>query len=210
MLIRALEAPTSNTWKIYIYWFFLVSITFFAVYPLCNWLTAHRNTTLDLYFSLELNIPFVPEFIWIYLSLYGLFIIPLFAFGPAQLNTLGTQLVNSTIFCGLIFVLFPTKLGFERIVPNDPFYGPLFSSLFSIDLPHNMAPSLHVVFSALILMAGSDSPRPIFARVIFIGWLVLICISTLLVHQHHLLDVVTGLLVAKLFRHITRKGESHV
>jgi len=31
-----------------------------------------------------------------------------------------------------------------------------------------------------------------------------------LVHQHHLLDVITGLLIAALFRIYYKKGEKHV
>jgi hypothetical protein len=125
------------------------------------------------------------------------------------MRTLGAQLVAATIFCGVIFILLPAKLGFERIIPDDPFYGKLYTNLFSVDLPHNMVPSLHVVFSALILWAASDDPRPKSVKAIFMGWLALICVSTLLVHQHHLLDVVTGLLVAVMFRHFIGRGGSH-
>jgi membrane-associated phospholipid phosphatase len=205
---RALQLSVSGVWRIYAYWSFWVSIAFFTIYPSCNWLTARRNA-LDLYIPAELNIPFIPEFVWVYLSLYVLFLIPPFALDPVRMRTLGVQLVAATIFCGVIFILLPAKLGFERIVPNNPFYGKLFTNLFSVDLPHNMVPSLHVVFSALILLAASDGPRSKLTKPIFLGWLVLICVSTLLVHQHHLIDVVAGLFVAMMFRHFIGKGESH-
>lgn len=198
-----------NIWRTYAYWSLWISIAFFSVYPLCNWLTAHREATLNLYIAPELSIPFVPEFAWVYLSLYVLFLIPPFALDPARLRTLGGQLVAATIFCGLIFLLLPARLGFERTVPDDPFYAALFVNMFAVDLPHNMVPSLHVVFSALILFAVSDGPRPSLVKVVFVGWLVLICVSTLLVHQHHLLDVVAGLLIAIMFRRFMGKGEGH-
>jgi membrane-associated phospholipid phosphatase len=206
---QALQSLGNGAWRTYAYWSFWVSIAFFTVYPSCNWLTGRRSATLDLYIPAELNVPFIPEFVWLYLSLYVLFLIPPFTLDSARMRTLGIQLVTATIFCGVIFILLPAKLGFERIVPNDPFYGKLFTNLFSVDLPHNMVPSLHVVFSALILLAASDGPRPKLVKAIFMGWLVLICISTVLVHQHHLLDVVTGLFVATMFRHLIGKGGSH-
>jgi membrane-associated phospholipid phosphatase len=209
MHTRVPQLPASGIWRIYAYWSFWISVAFFTVYPLCNWLSARRNSTLELYIATELNVPFVPEFVWVYLSLYVLFLIPPFTLDSVRLQILGTQLVAATVFCGLIFILLPAKLGFERIVPDTPFYSELFTNLFSIDLPHNMVPSLHVVFSALILLAASDGPRPRPAKVFFIGWLVLICVSTILVHQHHLLDVVTGLFVAMMFRHFMEKGGNH-
>ena len=199
-----------SKWRTYFYWVFWISIAFFTVYPLCNWLTSKRDSTLDLYFSSELNIRFVPEFIWAYLSLYVLFIIPPFFLNRSQLETLGKQLLAATIFSGLIFLLFPASLGFERSIPLDSFYSALFDNLFAVDLPHNMVPSLHVAFSALILLTLAKHGKHISARTVFRIWLVLICVSTILVHQHHMLDVATGLLVAMLLKRTIGKGGHHV
>ena len=200
----------SSKWRTYFYWVFWISIAFFTVYPLCNWLTSKRDSTFDLFFSFELNIPFVPEFIWAYLSLYVLFIIPPFFLSRSQLETLGKQLLAATIFSGIIFLLFPASLGFERSTPLDSFYSALFDNLFAVDLPHNMVPSLHVAFSALILLTLAKHVERISAKAVFGILLVLICVSTILVHQHHMLDVATGLLVAMLFNRTIGKGGHHV
>jgi membrane-associated phospholipid phosphatase len=199
----------NSTWRTYAYWFFWISIVFFTVYPLCNWLTAKRGTTFSLYIESELSIPFIPEFVWAYLSLYLLFIIPPFFLKPARMDVLGKQLVAATIFCGVIFLLLPARLGFERTVPDDPFYRSVFANMFAVDLPHNMVPSLHVTFSSLILLSLYRAQQANLAKIIFGAWLVLICASTVLVHQHHLLDVVTGLLVTATFIRFIGKGERH-
>ena len=200
----------SSKWKTYFYWVFWISIAFFTVYPLCNWVTSKRDSTFDLYLGFELHAPFVPEFIWAYLSLYVLFIIPPFFLGRLQLEILGKQLLAATILSGIVFLLFPATLGFERSSPLDPFYSALFDNLFAVDLPHNMVPSLHVAFSALILLTLAKYVEHISAKAIFRIWLVLICVSTILVHQHHMLDVATGLLVAILFNRTIGKGGHHV
>ncbi len=206
----ASTSPQENSsWRTYFYWVFWISVAFFSVYPLCNWLTAKRDTALNLFIATELRIPFIPEFVWIYLSLYLLFLTPPFFLDHERIRTLGRQLVAATVFCGLIFLLLPAQLGFERTIPEGQFYGSLFANLFAVDLPHNMVPSLHVTFSALILFALMDSPRSPLVRTLFASWLVLICVSTVLVHQHHLLDVVTGLLVAISFYRFTGKGGRH-
>jgi membrane-associated phospholipid phosphatase len=199
----------NNTWRTYAYWFFWISVVFFTVYPLCNWLTAKRGTTFSLYIESELSIPFIPEFVWAYLSLYLLFIIPPFFLNPARMDVLGKQLVAATIFCGVIFLLLPARLGFERTVPDDPFYRSIFANMFAVDLPHNMVPSLHVTFSSLILLSLYRAQQADLAKITLGAWLVLICASTVLVHQHHLLDVVTGLLVTATFIRFIGKGERH-
>ena len=199
----------NRVWRTYFYWLLWISVAFFTVYPTCNWVTNQRADALGLYFSAELNIPFVPQFVWAYLSLYLLFLIPPFFLIHQRMNILGRQLIAVTLFCGLVFLLLPTQLGFERTIPADPFYSALFANLFAIDLPHNMVPSLHVAFSALILFTLLRDSRSAAAKAIFGAWLVLICASTIFVHQHHLLDVATGLLVAAFFYRVATKGEHH-
>ena len=196
----------SSIIRTYAFWFVVISIVFFTVYPLCNWLTAQRATTYHLYIDAELGIPFIPQFVWLYLSLYLLFLIPPFFLRPDQMNRLGKQLVAATVFCGIVFLLIPAELGFDRVLPEDPFYESLFSSIFKVDLPHNLVPSLHISFSALILITLLTSVTHLLSKSVFGLWLVLISLSTLFVHQHHLLDVITGLLVAALMFRYVGKG----
>lgn len=201
---------TLDAWRAYGYWAFWVGIAFFSVYPTCNWLTGLRGSTYALYIPEELAIPFLPYFIWLYLSMYLLFVFPPFFLGPQRLYALGKQLVIATLLCGVLFLIFPAHLGFDRVIPQDALYQSLFQTLFTIDQPHNMAPSLHVVFSALILLALQDVTQNVTRRVIWWTWLALICASTLLIHQHHLIDVFTGLLIAVFFRTWITPRRHHV
>ncbi|MEW7986108.1 MAG: phosphatase PAP2 family protein [Candidatus Thiodiazotropha sp.] len=189
-------------------WAFWVGIAFFSVYPTCNWLTAQRNETYQLYLKSELDIPLVQEFFWVYMSMYGLFLLPPFVLNTEQLKRLGKQLVAVTILSGILFLLIPTQLGFVRVEPQDLFYQGLFGQLFAIDLPHNLVPSLHVVFSAAIALALLEGINRSHIKLVLWIWLVLLCLSTLLVHQHHLLDVFSGLLIAVMsyFYFLPRKN----
>lgn len=189
---------TKTVWKTYAFWFVCISVVFFAVYPTCNWVTAQRGVTYGLYLDAELSIPLVPEFVWAYLSLYILFLLPPFLFTPAQMNRLGKKLVTAIVVCGVVFLLVPTRLGFTRVLPDSPLYRAVFESIFSVDLPHNLVPSLHVAFSALILVSLIAVCRRLAGKMVFATWLVLISLSTLFVHQHQLIDVATGLFVALL------------
>jgi hypothetical protein len=183
----------------------LWACTFFTVYPACNLITSHRTNTFSLYLDSELKIPFVPQFVWFYLSMYVLFLTPPFYLNASEAKILGKRLVLSTLASGCIFLLLPAKLGFVRTIPDDPLYRPVFALMFAIDLPYNMVPALHVVFSALIVLAILDASETVQTRVLWWSWLIVICVSTVLVHQHHLIDVISGLTVATISRSV-KKG----
>ena len=203
------RANTRATWRTYAYWVAIISVVFFSVYPLSNWLTSQRETVLHLYLRAELDIPLIPTFIWAYLSLYVIFLAPPFVLGAEAMQKLGRQLVAATLLSGMVFLIFPAQLGFSRLLPEDPLYRSIFTALFSLDRPHNMVPSLHVVYSALILLTLAASTTRRHLQSVWWLWLILLCSSTLLVHQHHLIDVVSGLLVAVTFRQWKRTGGSN-
>ena len=200
---------SKDIWKTYGYWALLVGVAFFSVYPACNWLTSQRQEVYQLYFVAELSIPFIPAFYWVYMSLYALFLLPPFFMNVKQLETLGKRIILSTIISGLIFTIFPASLGFERVSP-DGFYSELFSTLFMLDLPHNMAPSLHIVYSALILVGVSKSTNNSLIKTAVLLWLGLISISTLLVHQHHIVDIISAFALVWIVSKFLIKGKTDV
>ncbi|MCO4811904.1 MAG: phosphatase PAP2 family protein [Gammaproteobacteria bacterium] len=197
----------ASVWKTYAFWAMWVGVAFFSVYPTCNWLTSLRGEYFSLYFAAELDVPFVPEFIVFYLSMYALFAMPPFFLKVTELTALGKQLIAGTLISGLVFLLVPARLGFVREVPESGLIESIYSTLFAVDMPHNMVPSLHVVFSTLILLALANASAGEHNKILWYGWLMVICGSTLLVHQHHLIDVVAGLALAFALRRIIVKRE---
>ncbi len=83
-----------GVWRTYSIWAFWVGIAFFGVYPACNWFTSQRSEHWNLFFNAELALPFYPEFVWVYMSMYLLFALPPFFLNVAQLRDLGRQLVD--------------------------------------------------------------------------------------------------------------------
>ena len=76
--------------------------------------------------------------------------------------------------------------------------GDLYRNMADWDDPGaNAAPSLHVSLTGLFALALlHDFPR---WRIVSIVGILVVWLSTLLTHQHHLIDVVTGIAVAVLF-----------
>jgi hypothetical protein len=183
--------PTNERWRAYGFWSGWIAVAFFSVYPTLNWITALRARPWHLYLQAELSIPFVPELIWVYLSMFVLFLIPAFLLPAARMPALGKQLIAGTVLGGLVFLLLPAELGFAREVPATPGYAKIYATLFGLDRPYNLVPSLHVYFSAAIALACAAMARPL-TRASLLVWLGVIVLSTLLTHQHHVVDIVAA------------------
>lgn len=195
--------PDSTRLRVYAYWAGLAGVAFFAVYPTLNWLTSLRSNRFHLYISSELGIPFVPQFIWAYLSMYVLFLLPVFLLPAPRMPALGKQLIAGTVASGLLFLLLPADLGFTRVIPSDPIYANIYQGIFGLDRPHNLVPSLHVVWSSTIILACADVARPLGRGLLYV-WLAVVVVSTVLVHQHHILDVAAAAIIVFIIRRIYR------
>jgi hypothetical protein len=97
-------------------------------------------------------------------------------------------------------VLFPLKLTHFRVLLNG-FYAPLFQTLVSFDWSYNMAPSLHVSLAWILWRQ--------FRGNIWGAWFLLIAISTMTTHQHHFIDLPTGLWAGVLVVALTPERWRH-
>jgi hypothetical protein len=185
--------------RTYFFWSFWVGVAFFGVYPTMNWITSLRPAPLHLYFRGELAIPFLPVFIWPYLSMYLLFLLPLFLMPASRMPSLGRQLIAGSIVSAVCFLILPAELGFAREVPAHAPYTAIYARIFDVDRPYNLVPSLHVIFSSAIALACADCARPA-TRVALYVWLAVIVASTVFVHQHHLLDIAAAFPIVFLLR----------
>jgi membrane-associated phospholipid phosphatase len=155
-----------------------------------------RAARFHLYFDRELAIPFVPWMIWVYLSLQVFLALPLFVLDTAGISRFGWTIALATVAASAIHLALPTDLGWARpaVVPGYP----IFERFFSMDRPHNMAPSLHVTYSVLAFLVMWNGTKRMWLKLLFAVWLALLVGSVSLVHQHHLVDIASGLALAAL------------
>jgi hypothetical protein len=194
----ALASTVRERWRVYTRWACVIGLVFFAVYPTMNGLTSLRPSVLHLYFPGELEVPFVPAFVWVYLSMYALFLVPPFVLPAECMPALGRQLVAGTLISGVMFVLLPAELGFARTVPAGSSDG-IFAAMFRIDRPYNLVPSLHVVYSSAIALACADQARSVL-RIALLVWMTAITASTVFVHQHHVADLAAAFVLVLFLR----------
>ena len=185
--------------RTYVFWSFWAGVAFFAVYPTMNWITSLRSRPWHLYVPAELAIPFVPQLVWAYLSMYILFLLPLLLLPESRMPALGKQLIAGSVISAAMFLLLPAESGFARQLPGRAPYDAIFAGVFSVDRPYNLVPSLHVIFSTAIALACAEVVRPAL-RVALLAWLAVIVASAVLVHQHHLIDIAAALAIVFVLR----------
>ena len=198
--------PDSVRWRAFLKFMALFYLFFFPFYFGAGHIAAHTRDTFGLYWAWERDIPLIPWMIWPYMTLFSLFLLPLFQMSAEQIAVLSRQSTATLVIAGATFLLVPTHLGFAPALKEE-LHQPLFGLLTMVDTPHNLVPSLHVAFSALILLGCAAQTSPFLARS-YRFWLLIMSVSTVLVHQHHIFDVVSGLALALLMRRIFPLGPS--
>ncbi|MGP9548198.1 phosphatase PAP2 family protein [Psychrobacter sp. AOP7-D1-21] len=147
-------------------------------------------------------IPFIPAMIIPYSWSLVLFVASFFLVRTStQLFLLTYRLILATIFACLIFYLYPARFSFRRVVPDDwTQFGYQFLQL--VDKPFNQLPSLHVSYAVLLgvslwdVVASKKKWSSITYRLLLTGICTLIALSTVLTYQHHLLDMLGGVVLA--------------
>jgi hypothetical protein len=195
---RGLTWPDKSRWSAYLKFMLVFYVLFFPVYFGTQYLASPSRPALLLFFDWETRIPLVPWMIWPYFSLLTLFAVPLLQMTGDQMHRLALQSTFAMFTAGACFLAFPSRGGFLP-VEIDEFHRPIFDVLWAIDTPPNFVPSLHIAFSALILL-GSRQVTIALLRPFYLAWMILMVCAVILVHQHHIIDVVTGLALAAIAR----------
>lgn len=149
--------------------------------------------------TLDRAVPFVPEWAWVYQSIYLLLsIVPWLSASATHLwrYTRGFVLLASIGFA--FFLVLPI----HGPRPDVPASDPMFRLLVSYDTPLNSFPSLHVGLSVFTLLFGvriSHGLVPPLRRAAIAGlvvWVAAIAFATLATKQHYAVDLPAGALLA--------------
>lgn len=173
---------------------FFQTILFVTIYGATNWLAAQHSYHWQLWHPAELIIPFIPSMILGYVSLNVLMIVPMFSLSVDQLHGLNKAMTWATILAGLCFLLIPAPIGFIRGEVSGT-WSEFYKTLYSLDKSANTFPSLHIAFSFLFIRILMSALKRYY--LFFSVWFLIIAFSVLLTHQHHLIDIVGGMILAE-------------
>jgi membrane-associated phospholipid phosphatase len=176
---------------------FVNTLWFVLVYGGMDALTARRSFRVPVHFLTELAIPFVPAMTLFYMSIYLLFwMAPFILRTRREFRALVITLAFAILCGGVGFLLFPADLAFAQPREEDlGMWAGMFHFADKLNLTYNLLPSLHVAF-AVICVAIFSARAPVAGKVALWFWAAMVAASTVLIHQHHLLDTATGWLLA--------------
>jgi membrane-associated phospholipid phosphatase len=172
-----------------------LSVLFLAVYGGTNWLTSLRTDVGILYFGWEKHIPFVPWMIIPYMSIDVFFVAaPFVCRSREELNTLVRRIGFAILVAAACFLIFPLRFAFDH-PPVTGWLGVLYREFRGFDRPYNLLPSLHIALGTILVAHYSQHSRA-WLRALLWPWFGLIFLSTLLIYQHHVIDVIGGFVLA--------------
>lgn len=158
-------------------------------------MTARRHDVGVFFFAWERAIPFVPFMILPYLSIDLFFVAAPFLFSQErELRVFVTRVATAIIVAGLCFLVLPLRFAFPR-PPAAGYLGALFDWFRGMDAPYNLFPSLHAALLLFLIEAYARHLRGL-GRAAVMLWFVLIALSPLLTHQHHVIDILGGFVLA--------------
>lgn len=169
----------------------LLQLLWLITYGGASWITSLHGYRVRLHSDAELEIPFVPAAAIVYLSLFPLLWMSVFVIPTAeQLRQFAQGMAAMFVIAAIVFLLLPGQTVRDPIA-EPGLIGAVYRLADQVNLSHNYLPSLHVAMGVFCAKFYSRECRPT-ATIAFWLWAVAIAISTLLIHEHYVLDLLTG------------------
>jgi membrane-associated phospholipid phosphatase len=193
--ILKFNAPSIRELQVMLLYSSAFFIFFYTFYGLASILVEDTAYRYHVAFEWEKNIPFIPQAAWIYNSLTLLLFVSLFIIREkARLHLLFKILCVQVVISCILFLIFPIV----KIFPSHYIYGELpwiFLLADTVNLENNDFPSLHVCLAFTVVMISTQYLRTVPTVILYL-WAIVIAISTILIHEHHIADIFGGILLA--------------
>lgn len=150
--------------------------------------------------GLDRKVPFIKEFVIIYLVCYVFWAVNYILTGRQGkeycFRFVAADMI-SRVVCGIFFLILPTTNVRPEIAGNG-FCDNLMRWLYEIDAPANLFPSIHCLVSWFCYIGIRGRKNiPKWYRLFSCIFAVLVCISTQVVKQHYMIDLIAGIALAE-------------
>ena len=142
------------------------------------------------------TIPMHPDWVVIYVLSFVFWVVGMLLAAMNDKKTcyeLFSGAFYAELICTLIFVTYPTMVVRPEVVGTD-YSARLLALLYSIDVPTNVFPSMHCMMSYMVFRGALYARNIKTPYIVYCGvFAALVCISTVLVKQHVVIDVFGGI-----------------
>lgn len=183
-----------------VFWVIPILVINCIVYWGARALTNGR-THYDMSLSLDSKIPFVPQMIIIYLGCYLFWAACYIAVcnqDKKKVCRFAAAEVLGKLVCFIIFLVLPTTMTRAQITDSG-FWNSAVAFLYKMDEPNMLFPSIHCYVSWMCYLGVKHmtAAKKWVVNGVLSGAL-LVCLSTLLVKQHVIVDCLAGVLLAEI------------
>ena len=158
--------------------------------------------------SLDLRLPFVPQFLIVYFGCYIFWAVNYILAArqeKEQVYRFFTADLISRCVCLIIFLAYPTT-NTRPVIEGSGFWDLLAGWLYSIDAADNLFPSIHCLVSWFCYIGIRHQKKiPVWYQRFSLVFAILVCISTQVTKQHYIIDVFGGIILSEVCYLIGRK-----
>lgn len=189
-------------------------VAYFILYDICFMALEQMHRQYHIvHCALDDLIPFTRFAVLPYVLWFGWVPVMIFLFlyhSREEFWSLFGTIAAGTASSLVLYALVPTAQNLRQpLVGNDPLTG-LVRMIYTVDTPTNVCPSLHVFVTVAILLSIYDSEwvRSRRFKIVNTVIAIAICLSTVLINQHSVVDVVCGIALAIYLHEVICCGSS--
>lgn len=155
-----------------------------------------------MYHPIDRYIPFVPIMVVPYVFWYILITASLIYLGftcKKDFYRLALFMFGGMTLCYIIFILFPNGQNLRPVITETNIFTTIITFIYTLDNPTNSAPSMHVIDTMAVYIALRKNEKLSKIKILQTTSAIvtiLIIMSTVMIKQHSILDVMYGLLMS--------------
>ncbi len=154
----------------------------------------------DLTNRLDDRIPFVKEWVIVYVGCYLFWAVNYILVtreGKDLWYRFAAADMTSRLICGFFFLILPTTNIRPPVEGND-IYSDILRFVYEADMSSNLFPSIHCLVSWFCVIGIRKSTKiPCWYKILSVIIAILVFISTVMLKQHYLIDILGGVVLAE-------------
>ncbi len=184
----------------------ILFLLYIPIYMVCFLALESRpvNLGVNVHTVLDDMIPFskyfvIPYFLWFaYMTATIIFF---FFYDKMELIKYAVFLITGMSVCIIIYAVFPSYQTLRPVITDDDIFSKMVCFIYSVDSPSDVCPSIHVLNSiaahTAVLKSRFFRSKPVLKTISLI-LMILICLSTVFLKQHSVIDGLCAIILAAL------------